>query len=81
MHAVTVISHQWLGHKGRSQPMGMGYIVDTVFVNLGLVSLGHQSVKSHTDLALSRSANLMVVHFYPEAHVLHGKTHARAHIL
>ena len=75
VHTVAVVTHQWLGHKGRRQAMGMGHIVNTVLVDLRLVRLGHQGVKTHTDLTLTGGAHLVVVYFHCQAHVCHGQTH------
>ena len=54
----------------------MGHIVHAVFVNLRLIGFGYQGIKAHADLALACGPYLVVVYFYAEAHILHGKTHA-----
>ena len=81
MHAAPVITNQGLGHKGRCHPVCVRYVVDAIFVNLGLVCFGNKRIELHPNLALSSGAHLMVMHFDPQPHVFHRQTHAGAHIV
>ena len=70
-----------LGHESRGQAMGMGDVVNAVFVDLGLVGFGYQRIETRADLPLPGGTHLMVMYLYRKAHILHRQTHTRAHIL
>ena len=72
MHAVAVITHQWLGHEGRRLAEAVGDVHDGVLEYQQLVRFSHQGVEQGADLGLSGGGHLVVVHLHRDAHLFQG---------
>ena len=72
---------QRLRHEGCREAVRVSHVVDAILVDLELVGLGDQGIKTRADLALSGRADLVMMHLDIQAHISHCQAHCRADIL
>jgi len=80
VHAGAVVALQRLGHEGGRLAVGVGDVVDHVFVFLDLVGLFGEAREDQAQLVLARG-DLVVVLVHLHADALHGRQHLRAQVL
>ena len=80
VHARTVVAEDRLRHEGRRLAIGVGHVVDHVFVDLHVVGGGDQRLEPGAELML-RGGDLVVVLLDDQTHLTHGRQHLGAHVL
>ena len=80
MHARAVVAEDRLRHEGRGLAIGMGDLMNDIFVDLHLVGVAGQRVELHAEFVLRRR-HLVVMLFDLDAHFGHDGQHFAAVIL
>ena len=80
MHPRAVIACHRLGHEGGCFAIGMGHVLDDVFIFQDVVALFGQCPENQAQFMLTgRHFVVMLVHFHPDG--FHGRQHFRPQVL
>ena len=80
MHTGAVVAEHRLRHEGCRLAVGLGHVVDHIFVDLQSIAGLHQRAELDAQLVLG-GAHLMVMLLGDDAHVGHHTQHFRAQVL
>ena len=80
MHACAVVACDGLGHESRGFAVGMGDVVNDVFIFLQLIGLMGQGSEDQAQLVLT-ARHFVVMFVDLHAHPLHGGEHFAADVL
>src|SRR5215472_13323988 len=81
MHARTVITVNWFGHKSDGLAILAGRIFDNIFVQEQFVSGSDEAIEAEVDFGLTCCANLVVMGLNRDAKCLKVENHLCAQIL
>jgi hypothetical protein len=80
VHAAAVVALHGLRHEGHGLAIGVGDVVDDVFVLLDVVGLFDQTAEDHPQFVLA-GRHFVVVLVDLDAHALHRRQHLAADVL
>ena len=81
VHAGTVVAVVRLGHESGGLAIGIGHIVDHIFLQNGPVSALHQGAETGADFVLASARHFVVEHFNRNAQRFENQGHFSAHVL
>ena len=80
VHPRAIVPHDRLRHEGCRLAIGVGDVVDDIFVDLHVVRHPHQAGEFHAELVLG-GGDLVMMLLHHDAHFSHHRQHLRAHVL